>query len=382
MGQEAAPQAVESGMPARRSLLTRTIAQVLVAALVLGLLPAPAEASLAPASPLKLPDLPLRESLSVLALAVVLVEGAPCAVFALLADPHFPSNYHRARWMDPRVGRFVGMDPHRGVISDPPTLHRYLYAGADPVNRIDPSGREYGLSTQLTVAAIVGSLAGGLIGGIRAGVEGAVAGAVAGLLLGPAAVGIATGVGGLIAAVFGVSTTTGIGIASATMGIFSLRAGVQEFTNARTVREQVAAGITIALVLAPLFLGARAASSSSSTGVVLRLRYRLGWTQEQIAAADAKVASLNQAAQAGEAARTTPLRGGTSAATRYRVACSDVPAGCDVDHILDLQLGGEDVLGNMNPLDLSVNRSLGSQIYHQTKDMPLGTRVIGVIIGN
>ena len=36
--------------------------------------------------------------------------------------------YHRARWMDPRVGRFAGMDPFGGRASEPATLHKYLYA--------------------------------------------------------------------------------------------------------------------------------------------------------------------------------------------------------------------------------------------------------------
>jgi RHS repeat-associated protein len=56
-------------------------------------------------------------------------------------DPNIGFQYHRARWMDPRVGRFVGMDPFRGNGEEPGSLHRYLYASAEPVGRIDPSGR-------------------------------------------------------------------------------------------------------------------------------------------------------------------------------------------------------------------------------------------------
>lgn len=42
--------------------------------------------------------------------------------------------------MDPRTGRFASQDPFEGLILEPLTLHRYLYASADPVNRTDPSG--------------------------------------------------------------------------------------------------------------------------------------------------------------------------------------------------------------------------------------------------
>ncbi len=37
---------------------------------------------------------------------------------------------------------------------------------------------------------------------------------------------------------------------------------------------------------------------------------------------------------------------------------------------LHFQLGGADIVENMNPLDRSINRSLGSQIYHVLKKYP------------
>ena len=49
--------------------------------------------------------------------------------------------YLCARYYNPLTGRFVSMDPEDGIITDPATLHKYLYAAGDPVNRIDPSGR-------------------------------------------------------------------------------------------------------------------------------------------------------------------------------------------------------------------------------------------------
>ena len=50
--------------------------------------------------------------------------------------------YLRARYMNPLTGRFVNRDPENGIVTDPKTLHKYLYAGGDPVNAKDPSGRD------------------------------------------------------------------------------------------------------------------------------------------------------------------------------------------------------------------------------------------------
>ena len=48
-------------------------------------------------------------------------------------DQNIGLQYHRARWMDVRLGRFVGMDPWRGTVGNPLTLHRYGYAWPNPV---------------------------------------------------------------------------------------------------------------------------------------------------------------------------------------------------------------------------------------------------------
>jgi hypothetical protein len=48
--------------------------------------------------------------------------------------------YLRARYFSPLTGRFLSTDPADAVITDPGTLHKYTYASADPVNRIDPTG--------------------------------------------------------------------------------------------------------------------------------------------------------------------------------------------------------------------------------------------------
>jgi RHS repeat-associated protein len=50
--------------------------------------------------------------------------------------------YLRARYYNPVTGRFLSRDPEDGKILDPATLHKYLYASGDPVNSLDPTGRD------------------------------------------------------------------------------------------------------------------------------------------------------------------------------------------------------------------------------------------------
>lgn len=54
---------------------------------------------------------------------------------------------NRARWLDTRTGRFVSVDP---ACPDgechPSRLHRYVYAGADPVDMVDASGEDFTLA--------------------------------------------------------------------------------------------------------------------------------------------------------------------------------------------------------------------------------------------
>jgi RHS repeat-associated protein len=57
-------------------------------------------------------------------------------------DAALQMTYLRARYMNPGSGRFWTMDTFAGSPFEPRSLHRYLYCGADPVNFIDPSGRD------------------------------------------------------------------------------------------------------------------------------------------------------------------------------------------------------------------------------------------------
>ena len=62
--------------------------------------------------------------------------------------------YLRARYYDPKVGRFISSDPEIGHDDDPATLHRYTYASNDPVNRVDPTGRADYLSSITAISGI------------------------------------------------------------------------------------------------------------------------------------------------------------------------------------------------------------------------------------
>jgi RHS repeat-associated protein len=74
--------------------------------------------------------------------------------------------YHlRARHYDADRGRFVSMDPYPGKTADPVSMHKYLYANADPINFIDPSGLspeegillQIAVRTHLAVSRVLGS---------------------------------------------------------------------------------------------------------------------------------------------------------------------------------------------------------------------------------
>lgn len=60
--------------------------------------------------------------------------------------------YNRARYLNPAIGRFHTMDSFEGRNEDPLSLHKYLYAQADPVNIIDPSGNEGIVATVNNIA--------------------------------------------------------------------------------------------------------------------------------------------------------------------------------------------------------------------------------------
>jgi RHS repeat-associated protein len=70
-------------------------------------------------------------------------------------DPDLGLYYNRARYLNTNTGRFWSMDSYEGDSASPISLHKYLYTGDEPVDRSDPTGRDFGLAD----AAIAGAIA-------------------------------------------------------------------------------------------------------------------------------------------------------------------------------------------------------------------------------
>ena len=109
-------------------------------------------------------------------------------------DSHLGFYYLRARYMNPAIGRFVTMDEFAGNSQDPYSLHKYLYANANPIMYRDPSGymadltavgqkvasAMEGMLSRISVAVlnispkqvVVRGLYGGIKGGIHAMMSG------------------------------------------------------------------------------------------------------------------------------------------------------------------------------------------------------------------
>ncbi|MCF7962081.1 MAG: putative Ig domain-containing protein [Pirellula sp.] len=49
-------------------------------------------------------------------------------------------DYLRARWMDTHLGVFLGRDAFHGFVTNPVTLHKYIYANSNPIMNSDPTG--------------------------------------------------------------------------------------------------------------------------------------------------------------------------------------------------------------------------------------------------
>ena len=226
--------------------------------------------------------------------------------------------YMQARYYDPVLGRFLSNDPVAFAPDRPQYFNRYAYALNNPVNMIDPDGRNAIIADPQFQRDH----------------------------LSPAdQASFAEGEAAAVAVLIG---------------------GASLFVPDPT-------DLAIAGVLAKLAGGGK--------GLNLSLKAKQGWTDAQKAQAAQKVSALDAAAKKGKLSVVkNPQRSATSASARYRRAGNEVPSGSDVDHVQDLQLGGSDNISNMAPLDSSVNRSLGSQIQHQIKDALPGTKVCSVDI--
>jgi RHS repeat-associated protein len=79
-------------------------------------------------------------------------------------DPNAGFYYLRARYYNQMSGRFISQDPAQGNPFEPMSLHKYLYANANPIMYIDPGG-EMSLANVMVSIAIVGILSSVLYAG-------------------------------------------------------------------------------------------------------------------------------------------------------------------------------------------------------------------------
>ncbi|WP_413584447.1 RHS repeat-associated core domain-containing protein [Bdellovibrio sp. HCB274] len=71
--------------------------------------------------------------------------------------------YHRARYYDPQIGRFIQVDPYAGNMAHPSSVvNKYIYGANRPTVFTDPSGR------WIFVGILIAGLIGGIVGGINA----------------------------------------------------------------------------------------------------------------------------------------------------------------------------------------------------------------------
>ena len=319
-----------------------------------------------------------------------------------------------ARWFDPTRAGFVSRDSFAGRPSEPGSLNRYAYAEGNPLSRWDPSGYEAEPRDDGSTKALVWSNAptttwapvgppppktGWSFSRFKQGASDAITSPVR-LVYRATTDLLECGFGAEGHGCFETVKQVGRGLvmmaknptafieecmndvsycAGGVLGGAILTAAPKILTTVLKYASEVSKAARLLDELDEIG-GAAKVATNSVEGVDLSLKYKPGWSADQVAAADGKVASLNQAAQNGELSLASVERSGTSAASRYRAAGNSVPTGADVDHVIDLQLGGADAITNMSPLNASVNRSLGAQIACQLSGMPVGTAIRSVSI--
>lgn len=130
------------------------------------------------------------------------------------------------RWYDPGTGRWTQQDSLETLL-DPSRSNRYEYAAGNPVNYVDPTGRDFGdflqgASTALGVAATFAGPYSLAVGAVAAGVgvaAGIANGESAGQIVGGAALDLTSGLVGFSGAAVGAATGAQIGVGLAYEGI-------------------------------------------------------------------------------------------------------------------------------------------------------------------
>ncbi len=68
----------------------------------------------------------------------------PFAYAGEMYDKESGFYYLRARYYDPKMGRFVSEDTYKGQVDNPLSLNRYTYTHNNPLRFVDPSGHDIG----------------------------------------------------------------------------------------------------------------------------------------------------------------------------------------------------------------------------------------------
>jgi len=137
-------------------------------------------------------------------------------LWGIITDPDTELQYMRFRWYAPQLKRFLSKDAHIGDISNPASLNRYGYAGANPVSFNDPSGEVLNL-----IAGAVGAGVGAVVGVTVTVVSKAVTGQkiTAGDIIGSAIGGAITGgLTGLCLGVCGPAAVIAGGVVAGAIG--------------------------------------------------------------------------------------------------------------------------------------------------------------------
>ncbi len=71
-------------------------------------------------------------------------------------DPSTGLSYMGARYYNPVLGRFMGVDPAPGNVGDLHSFNRYAYANNNPYKFVDPDGRSPALAIEVGVPLLIG----------------------------------------------------------------------------------------------------------------------------------------------------------------------------------------------------------------------------------
>jgi hypothetical protein len=161
----------------------------------------------------------------------------------------------RARYYNSNTGRFFSADSFEGRLDEPESLHRYLYASDNPIDRVDPSGN-LDLVETVVVAGIIGAEVGAFAGYMAGGWRGALWGGIGGAVLsGIVAAGVFAAAP-VVAAGLGVSVGTGFFITGMTVNLLFMAANLYQLSTASSERQKIALQYTLIASLAAAVLGA------------------------------------------------------------------------------------------------------------------------------